>query len=102
MDDTSRGIAAGQVSGRPAGGSGDFSSSSSFSSGNRYAAESEDRATASGADEDVSTDERTGRIRNDIEQTRIEMSETINALEEKLQPGRLISDAIERVKTAAT
>jgi len=102
MDDTSRGIAAEQVSGRPIGGSGDRSNSSSWSSGNRYAAESDERATDSRAGEDVSTDKRTGQIRNDIEQARIEMSETINALEEKLQPGRLMSDATARVKTAAT
>jgi len=43
----------------------------------------------------------TGQIRRDIEQTRRDMSETIEALEEKLRPARLAADATERMKTAA-
>jgi hypothetical protein len=45
---------------------------------------------------------RTGDIRRDIEQTRGDMSETIEAIEDKLRPGNILSSATERVKHAAT
>ena len=50
-------------------------------------------------------DETTGRvneIREEIAQTRVEMSETIEAIQEKLRPANLVSDATERVKSATT
>jgi len=90
------------VSGGESGATRDRSNATTWSSGNRYAAESEGGATARHDDQDASVIDRTGQIRDDIEHTRNEMSETINALEEKLRPGRLVSDATERVKTAAT
>lgn len=61
---------------------------------------------ASGAtdtpDTDPDTDRRTGEIRRDIEQTREELAETIDAIQEKLRPGHIVSSATERVKHATT
>jgi hypothetical protein len=45
--------------------------------------------------------EETERLRSQIEETRAEMSETLEAIHERLRPGRLISDASETVKGAA-
>ena len=42
----------------------------------------------------------TGDIREQIEQTRAEMSLTIDAIQERLSPGRLVNDAKESVKEA--
>jgi hypothetical protein len=42
----------------------------------------------------------TARIRSQIEETRAEMSETINAIHERLSPSRVIADAKETVKEA--
>jgi len=47
-------------------------------------------------------DERTREIRQEIEETRGEMSETIDAIEEKLKPRNIVANATDRVKTAAT
>jgi hypothetical protein len=43
---------------------------------------------------------RTSEIRADIEQTRGELSETVNAIQERLRPGHIASDAASKVKTA--
>ena len=45
---------------------------------------------------------RTREIRQEIEQTREDMSETIDAIQEKLRPGNIVSEAKERVKSATT
>jgi len=66
-----------------------------------YAAQPEGGDHRDGDAQDTDTDARTGQMRRDIEQTRSEMAETIEALEEKLRPSRLAADATERVKTAA-
>jgi hypothetical protein len=42
----------------------------------------------------------TAQIRSQIEETRAEMSETINAIQERLSPSRIITDAKETVKEA--
>ena len=42
----------------------------------------------------------TAQIRSHIEETRAEMSETINAIQERLSPSRVITDAKETVKEA--
>lgn len=47
-------------------------------------------------------DQRTREIRYEIEETRGEMSETIDAIQEKLKPRNIVADATDRVKTAAT
>jgi hypothetical protein len=50
------------------------------------------------ASDDV--DRETREIRRDIEQTREEMSETIDAIQEKLRPANIVSNAAERAKNA--
>ena len=44
---------------------------------------------------------RTHEIRAEIEQTREDMSETVNAIQERLRPGAIASNAAEKVKQAA-
>jgi gas vesicle protein len=46
-------------------------------------------------------DERTREIRAEIEQTREHMSETVNAIQDRLRPSTLASNAADRVKDAA-
>src|SRR5947209_4848384 len=45
-----------------------------------------------------SDDRRTHEIRREIEQTRDEMSETIEALQEKLRPGHIAAEAAAQIK----
>jgi ElaB/YqjD/DUF883 family membrane-anchored ribosome-binding protein len=45
---------------------------------------------------------RTREIRAEIEQTRGDLSETIDAIQDKLRPGNLVSEATERVRAATT
>jgi hypothetical protein len=47
-------------------------------------------------------DERTRQIRDEIEDTRGEMTETIDAIQEKLKPRNIVANATERVTTATT
>jgi ElaB/YqjD/DUF883 family membrane-anchored ribosome-binding protein len=47
-------------------------------------------------------DRRTRKIRNEIEETRGELSETVDAIQERLKPRNLAASAAERVKTATT
>jgi Protein of unknown function (DUF3618) len=47
-------------------------------------------------------DKRTREIREEIADTRGELSETVDAIQEKLKPRNLAADAAERVKTATT
>ena len=53
-------------------------------------------------DSDNDTNRRTQEIRAEIEHTREEMSETIEAIQERLQPGNIVAGATERVRAAAT
>ena len=46
--------------------------------------------------------ERTREIRDEIEETRVEMAETIDAIQEKLKPRNIVASATDRVKSAAT
>lgn len=59
-------------------------------------------APETGATGDEDTDRRTREIRAEIEQTRDNMSETIDAIQEKLRPGNIVSEATDRVKSATT
>ena len=61
-------------------------------------------ATPAGDDAelDPETRRRTREIQSEIAHTRAEMSETIEAIQEKLRPGNLVSDATERVKAATS
>jgi len=51
---------------------------------------------------DDDADRRTREIQQEIIETRVEMSETIDALQEKLKPANLVADATDRVKSATT
>ena len=51
---------------------------------------------------DESPAKRTREIRQEIEQTRDEMSETIDAIQEKLRPRNIVAQATSSVKSAAT
>lgn len=51
---------------------------------------------------DDESERRARELQGEIAHTRAEMSETIDALQEKLRPGRIASDAGQRVKTATT
>ena len=48
---------------------------------------------------DAPTEERTREIRAEIEQTRGELSETVNAIQDRLRPGNIASNAAESVKS---
>ena len=47
-------------------------------------------------------DVRAREIRSEIERTREDMSETVNAIQERLSPRHMVSEAVEGVKSAAT
>jgi uncharacterized protein DUF3618 len=64
----------------------------------RRAAETADEHAAEGAN----VDERTREIRDEIEDTRVEMAETIDAIQEKLKPRNIVANATDRVKNAAS
>jgi len=51
---------------------------------------------------DDGVDERTTAIRRDIEHTREEMSETIDAIQDKLRPANIVSSATQKIKHATT
>ena len=53
-------------------------------------------------DSDEDTHRRTREIRAEIEHTREEMSETIDAIQERLRPGNIVAGATERVREATT
>ena len=54
------------------------------------------------AELDPESDRRTREIQQEIAETREEMSETIDALQEKLKPANIVADATDRVKSATT
>jgi hypothetical protein len=60
------------------------------------------RVTGTGGAYDENPDVRTREIREEIAQTRVEMSETIEAIQERLTPGNLAAQAGETVRNAAT
>jgi hypothetical protein len=47
-------------------------------------------------------DRDTRQVLREIEETRSEMSETIDAIQDKLKPGNIVANATDRVKSAAT
>ena len=62
------------------------------------------RTTGSAGDADLDEDSsrRARELESEIAHTRAEMSETIEAIQEKLRPANLVSDATEKVKSATT
>jgi ElaB/YqjD/DUF883 family membrane-anchored ribosome-binding protein len=102
MDDTTRGVGRGdELSGRS-----DETSRNYADQPTRSAARRSTRqpaGTSADRDElDPESDRRAREIQSDIAQTRAEMSETIEAIQEKLRPGNLVSDATEKVKAVTT
>lgn len=59
-------------------------------------------ASSASSDLDPETEQKTRQIQAEIADTREELSETIDALQEKLRPSNIVSDATDRVKTATT
>jgi hypothetical protein len=51
---------------------------------------------------DADTERRTSEIRQEIDHTRAEMTETIDAIQAKLNPRNIVANATERVKAATT
>ena len=51
---------------------------------------------------DDATARRTREIRDEIEETRGEMTETIDAIQERLRPRNIVASATERMKSATT
>lgn len=58
--------------------------------------------TSNDTDLDPETERKTRQIQAEIADTREELSETIDALQEKLRPSNIVADATDRVKTATT
>ena len=60
--------------------------------------------SGSNTDDDLDADskQRARELESEIAHTRAEMSETIEAIQERLRPSNLVSDATEKVKTATT
>lgn len=54
------------------------------------------------SDLDPETERRTRQIQAEIADTREELSETIDALQEKLRPANIVADATDKMKTATT
>ncbi len=61
-----------------------------------------DRGSDADDDLDADSKQRARELESEIAHTRAEMSETIEAIQERLRPSNLVSDATERVKTATT
>jgi len=57
------------------------------------------RNLSSSSSLDAPTEERTREIRAEIEQTRDELSETVNAIQDRLRPGNIAANAAESVKS---
>ncbi len=55
-----------------------------------------------GGEGDAAAEQRTRELRHEIEDTRGEMTETIDAIQEKLKPRNVMAQATDRAKSAAT
>jgi ElaB/YqjD/DUF883 family membrane-anchored ribosome-binding protein len=60
------------------------------------------RVKAEPRPQDDDTNARTREIRHEIDETRSEMTETLDAIQDKLKPRNIVANATDRVKTAAT
>jgi ElaB/YqjD/DUF883 family membrane-anchored ribosome-binding protein len=95
MDNTTRGLG-------EEGATGPSQPARSTSSGARRSTTKGKRAPAEDAGLDRDTDIRTRQLQAEIAETREEMSETVEAIQEKLRPSNIMSEGTEAVKTAAT
>ena len=96
MDDTTRGVGDERTRSR-----GD-ETTRNYAAPETPPARTSSRPAGTPASETDDTNRRTREIRAEIEQTREEMSETIDAIQEKLRPGNVVAEATDRVKSAAT
>jgi hypothetical protein len=110
MDDTTRGLDADDMSGSEGMGGAQATGASSTrrtqpargaSSGSSRSTKGK-RASAQDTGLDRETDNRTRELQAEISETREEMSETVEAIQQKLRPSNLMSEGTEAVKTAAT
>lgn len=60
-----------------------------------------ENAGGDNAGDSSTADERAREIRDEIEETRVEMAETLDAIQEKLKPRNIVASATDRVKNAA-
>ena len=103
MDDKTRGLSREEFGGRGDESPRSYASEPTRASTRPAASTTGRPARSTNADDlDPDTARRTREIEGDIEHTRAELSETIDALQEKLRPSNLVSDATDRVKTATT
>jgi hypothetical protein len=102
MDDTSRGLRDDDMRGRGDETTRNYAGPSSTPSSVDRTAPAARTRSAGTSDTDEETNQRTREIRAEIEQTRDEMSETIDAIQEKLRPGNIVAEAKDRVKNATT
>jgi ElaB/YqjD/DUF883 family membrane-anchored ribosome-binding protein len=63
--------------------------------------EAADRASTGDQTLDPDTEGRISRLQSDIQRTRADMSETIDAIQERLRPGNVVSRTAENVRDAA-
>jgi len=97
MDDTPRGLNDEQMSGR-----GDETSRNYAGPAGPRPGPDRRSAAAGATGTDTDPDRRTREIRAEIEQTREDMSETIDAIQEKLRPGNIAAGAKDKVMNATT
>jgi hypothetical protein len=106
MDDTTRGVGpGGEFRGRGDETTRNYASTPETTTGPSKPPSRTSESTRSAradSDLDAETDRRTREIQGEIAHTRAELSETIDALQERLRPGNIVSDATEKVKTATT
>jgi hypothetical protein len=109
MDDTTRGVGDEAISGRTDESTRDYAAGEGRqkltdpSSPNFTSPAARTRTTAGDSDETIDdTDRRASVIRAEIAQTREELSETIDAIQEKLRPGNIVAEATDRLKQATT
>jgi hypothetical protein len=103
MDEKTRGLSREEMGGRGDDSPRNYAGESTSGPTTRPVTPGRPATRANTADDlDPETARRTRQIEGDIEHTRAELSETIDALQEKLRPSNLMSDATDRVKTATT
>jgi hypothetical protein len=93
MDDTSRRVGEYPIDDRPA---------AELAAGNGGSVRVPIERAQESTPPDADTDRRASEIRHEIDHTRAEMTETIEAIQAKLNPRNIVANATERVKAATT
>jgi len=111
MDDKTRGIGGDDVTGRADETTRSYAGDPSTPATRRPASSRSTETTRSSAeasgttedtDMDAESDRRTRELQGEIASTRAELSETIEAIQDRLKPANLVSDAKDMVKAATT